>query len=74
MFCKKCLLKVRIHCEIFLSDYFMKHNLMHISLHIIGFHEISVKYVKRNPSRTIVLPEMRTEGIYSPRNSAVLLQ
>ena len=26
---------------------------MHISLYIIGFHEIHVKYVKRNPSRTI---------------------
>ena len=26
---------------------------MHISLHIIGFHEIHVKYVKQNPSRII---------------------
>ena len=25
--------KARLHCEIFLSDYFMKHSLMHISLH-----------------------------------------
>ena len=48
------LLKVRIHSEIFLSDYFMKHSLMDISLHIIGFREIHVKYVKRNPSRTII--------------------
>ena len=48
-------IKVRIHCEIFLSDYFMKQSFMHISLHIIGFHEIHLKYVKRNPSRTIVL-------------------
>ena len=32
----------------------MKHSLMHVSLHIIGFHEIHVKYVKRNPSRTII--------------------
>ena len=47
-------LKARIHCEIFLSDYFMKHSLMHISLHIIGFHEIHAKDVKRNPSRTII--------------------
>ena len=47
-------LKVRIHCGIFLSQYFMKHSLMHVSLHIIGFHEIHVKYVKRNPSRTII--------------------
>ena len=27
---------------------------MHVSLHIIGFHEIHVKYVKRNPSGTII--------------------
>ena len=73
-------LKARIYCEIFLSDYFMKHSLMHISFHIIGFHENHVKYVKRNPSGTImlfsqiILPEMRTEGISSPRNSADLLQ
>ena len=66
--------KLRIHCEIFLSDYFMKHSLMHISLHIIGFHEIHVKYVKRSPTLTImlflqiILPEMRREGIRSPRN------
>ena len=58
----------------------MKHRLMHISFHIIGFHENHVKYVKRNPSGTImlfsqiILPEMRTEGISSPRNSADLLQ
>ena len=44
----------RIHCEIFLSDYFMKHSLMHISLRVIGFHEIHVKHVKRNPSWTII--------------------
>ena len=28
-------LKARIHCEIYLSDYFMKHNLTYISLHLI---------------------------------------
>ena len=27
--------KVRIHREIFLSDYFMKHSLMHSSLHLV---------------------------------------
>ena len=27
--------KARIHCEIFLSDYFMKHSLMHSSLHLV---------------------------------------
>ena len=48
-------LKARIHCEIFFSDYFIKNRLTHISLHIIGFHEIHVKYVKANPSRTIML-------------------
>ena len=42
-------LKARIYCEIFLLDYIIKHSLMHISLHIIGFHKIDVKYVKRNP-------------------------
>ena len=31
----KCVLKARILCEIFLSDYFMKHSLMYISLHLI---------------------------------------
>ena len=30
-------LKARIHCEIYLSDCFMKHNLTHISLHLIWF-------------------------------------
>ena len=47
-------LKARIHCEIFISDYFMKDGLMHISLHLIWFHETHVNYVKRNPSRTAV--------------------
>ena len=46
--------KARIYCEIFLSDYFMKHSLMHISLNLIWSHEIHVNYVKRNPSRTVV--------------------
>ena len=46
-------LKARIHCEIYLSDYFMKHNLTYISLHLIWFHEIRIKYVKRKPPRTI---------------------
>ena len=43
--------KARIHCEIFLSDSFMKHSLMYISLHLIWFHEIHIKYVKRKPPR-----------------------
>ena len=43
--------KARIHCEIFLSDYFMKHSLMYISLHLIWFHEIHIKYLKRKPPR-----------------------
>ena len=30
----KCL-KARTHCEISLSDHFMKHSLMHISIHLI---------------------------------------
>ena len=29
-----------MHCEIFLSDYFIKHSLIYISLHLIWFHEI----------------------------------
>ena len=29
------LLKAKIHCGIFLSDYFTKRSLMHISLHLI---------------------------------------
>ena len=53
MLCKKSVLKARIHCEIYLSDYFMKHNLTHISLHLIWFHEICIKYVKRKPPQTI---------------------
>ena len=44
-------LKARIHREIFLSEYFMKHSLMYISLHLIWFHEIHIKYVKRKPAR-----------------------
>ena len=44
-------LKARIHCEIFLSDSFMKHSLMYISLHLIWFHEIQIKYVKRKTPR-----------------------
>ena len=34
---KISIVKVRIQCKIFLSEYFMKHSLMHISLHIIDF-------------------------------------
>ena len=41
--------KSRIQCEIFLSDYF--NSLMYISLHLIWFHEIRIKYVKRKPQR-----------------------
>ena len=48
------ILKARIHCKIYFSDCFMKHNLMHISLHLIWFHEIRIKYVKRKPPRTII--------------------
>ena len=44
-------LKARIHCEIFISDYFMKYSLMYILLHLIWFHEIDIKYVKRKPPR-----------------------
>ena len=29
----------------------MKHSLMYISLHLIWFHEIHIKYVKRKPPR-----------------------
>ena len=32
----------------------MKDSLMHISLHLIWFHEIHLNYVKKNPSRTVV--------------------
>ena len=48
-------LKARIHCEIYLSDC-KKHNLMHISLHLIWFHlfKIRIIYVKRKPPRTII--------------------
>ena len=42
-----------MHSGIFLSDYFMKHSLMHVSLHLIWFDEIHVNYVKRKPSRTV---------------------
>ena len=49
--CKFKNIKARIRCEIFLSDYFMKLSLMYISLHLIWFHEIHVKYVKRKPKR-----------------------
>ena len=50
----KNFIKARIHCEIYLSDCFMKHNLMHISLHLIWFHEIRMTYVKRKPPRTFI--------------------
>ena len=50
----KVILKARIHREIFLSDYFMKHSLMYISLHLIWFHEIHIKHVKRKPPRTMI--------------------
>ena len=32
----------------------MKHNLTYISLHLIWFHEIRIKYVKRKPPQTII--------------------
>ena len=50
----KNFIKARIHCEMYLSDCFMKHNLMHISLHLIWFHEIRMTYVKRKPPRTFI--------------------
>ena len=31
----KLISPLRTHCEIFLSDYFMKQSLMHISLHLV---------------------------------------
>ena len=43
--------QARIHCQTFLSDYFMKHSLMYISLHLIWFYEIHVKHVNRKPPR-----------------------
>ena len=43
-------LKARIHCEIFLSDYSWN-SLMYISLHLVWFHEIHIKYVKRKSPR-----------------------
>ena len=46
-------LKTRIHCEIYLSDS-IKHNLMHISLHLIWLQEIRIKYVKRKPPQTFI--------------------
>ena len=63
VFCKNGVLKARIHCEIFLSDYFMKHSLMHISLHLIWFHETQIKYAKRKPPRTMIgKNEYKTES------------
>ena len=47
-------IKARIHCEIFLSDYLMKYNLMHIPLRLIWFHEIHKKYVKSKPPQTTI--------------------
>ena len=47
-------IKARIHCEIFLSDYLMKYNIMHIPLRLIWFHEIHIKYVKRKPPQTTI--------------------
>ena len=35
----------------------MKHSLIYISLHLIWFHEIHIKYVKRKPTR------LRKKGI-----------
>ena len=49
-----CFSNVKIHCEILLSDYFMKHGLMYISLHLIQFNEIHIKYVKSKPPRAII--------------------
>ena len=48
------ILKARIHSKIYFSDCFMKHNLMHISLHLTWFHEIRITYVKRKPPWTII--------------------
>ena len=47
-------LKASIHCEIFISDYFMEHSLMYNSLHLIWFHETHIKYVKRKAPRNMI--------------------
>ena len=39
----------------------MKHGLIYISLHLIWFHEIHIKYVKRKPSRTMIGKKMNTK-------------
>ena len=51
---KISVLKARIHCEISLSDYFMKHSLMHTLLHLISWNpykickkETSTNYYKK---------------------------
>ena len=59
------LLKARIHCEIFLSVYFMKHSLMHISLHLIWFHEIHIWHLKRKPLRTIIITKNEFKRVFN---------
>ena len=39
----------------------MKHSLMYISLHLIWFHKIHIKYVKRKPPRTMIGKKMNTK-------------
>ena len=56
-------LKARIHCKMFLSDYFMKHSLIRISSHLIWFHEIHIKYVKRKPLQTMIGKNWIQKGI-----------
>ena len=43
----KCVLKARILCEIFLSDYFMKHSLMYISLHLCKICKKETSTIKK---------------------------
>ena len=43
-------LKVRIHCEIFLSNYFMKHSLIRISLHLVLISWNSYKICNKETS------------------------
>ena len=59
-------LKARIHCKMFLSDYFMKHSLIRISSHLIWFHEIHIKYVKRKPLQTMIEKNWIQKGIKCP--------
>ena len=64
----KSLFKARIHCETFFQT-IMKHRLMYISLHLIWFHEIHKKFVKRKP------PQLRKKEFKrSPRPGTLLIK